>query len=209
MRVVWQQNIKHKFALAEGGFFKTRGWHVVKMTGLLWTSMTLKSSGKRKEEGERSFSFGVQSLGTCLFVCELIGCRGLWTKDLCSFRLMLHLEHDSGSKNVPPVHWHGLASCVTTSSLIMLSSSASPPAPRATNMRSGPSPQSRPKVLSGLFFFPTEMHLNQVCDSYAYMHAMNINAESEAAEEWMKKKRAIDRMRCNGEGRALEMLPEL
>lgn len=209
MRVVWQQNIKHKFALAGGGFFKTRGWHVVKMTGLLWTSMTLKSSGKRKEEGERSFSFGVQSLGTCLFVCELIGCRGLWTKDLCSFRLMLHLEHDSGSKNVPPVHWHGLASCVTTSSLIMLSSSASPPAPRGTNMRSGPSPQSRPKVLSGLFFFPTEMHLNQVCDSYAYMHAMNINAESEAAEEWMKKKRAIDRMRCNGEGRALEMLPEL
>lgn len=209
MRVVWQQNIKHKFALAGGGFFKTRGWHVVKMTGLLWTSMTLKSSGKRKEEGERSYSFGVQSLGTCLFVCELIGCRGLWTKDLCSFRLMLHLEHDSGSKNVPPVHWHGLASCVTTSSLIMLSSSASPPAPRATNMRSSPSPQSRPKVLSGLFFFPTEMHLNQVCDSYAYMHAMNINAESEAAEEWMKKKRAIDRMRCNGEGRALEMLPEL
>lgn len=37
----------------------------------------------------------------------------------------------------------------------------------------------------------TEMHLNQACDSYAYMHAMNIKAVSEAGEK--KKKRAIDR----------------
>ncbi len=33
---------------------------------------------------------------------------------------------------------------------------------------------------------PTEMHLNQVCGSCAYKHAMNIKAASEAAEEWMK-----------------------
>lgn len=35
----------------------------------------------------------------------------------------------------------------------------------------------------------TEMHLNQACDSYAYMHAMNIKAVSESDE----KERAIDR----------------
>lgn len=34
---------------------------------------------------------------------------------------------------------------------------------------------------------PTEMHLNQPCDSCVYTHAMNIKAASDAAEERMKK----------------------
>lgn len=90
-------------------------------------------SKKRKEK--KSYSFGVQSPSACPFVCELIGCQGLWTTDLCSFRLMVRLENDFGSGTPQSEQWHGLSSCVTTSSLTMLSSSASPSA-MSPNMHS-------------------------------------------------------------------------
>lgn len=92
------------------------------MTGWLCTRMTLNP--RQKKIYIYISSFGVQNLSACPFVSELIGCQGLWT-DLCSFGQTLRLEDDFGAVNVQPEHCHGLNLCVITSTLTMLSSSAS------------------------------------------------------------------------------------
>lgn len=127
------------------------------------------------------------------FVCELIGCQGLWTTDLCSFRLMLRLEHDSGSVNVQPERgaWprlvchhlqshHAKQLCLPQRrepkhALNPSRTAAAHFTPAVTLSNSHTETYS-----SFWALIPTEMHLNQVCDSCAYTHAMNINAASEA-----------------------------
>lgn len=82
----------------------------------------------------KNASYGPHSLSVCLFVCELIGCPGLRTPNACSVRRMLFLEHDFCSVNVQHQRWHGQRQSSTassTSSLTVVSSSASPQVPRA------------------------------------------------------------------------------
>ena len=93
MHVVWQRNIN---LLSQEGVLNTGAWNAVEMTGLLSTRMTLKPSEKN------AMVLVSKTSALIPFVCGLIGCQGLWTTDLCCFRLMLRLEHDSGSVNVQP-----------------------------------------------------------------------------------------------------------